>query len=247
MIRQDLTFSERWGRRLDRGAHVATQFLVDDVAYALLPLLVLLVVTVTTGETSQNFFLLKEWSFASVVIFGVTIRRSIKLKSEQDDTDSWRFNAAIQLPILFIILSVLVLSFVTLLEKGKFPKESADVLALMQTTLFISSVVIFLAIAIVGILTEDMKLDLPRNIERGWLLDEIGRQLKTCDEDLLFAIFQIERVATGEFKPPEDIEWSLRQQEFLVSSLVAKAAQTEALVGKIATALKSLQREARTS
>jgi hypothetical protein len=110
-IKSLLKSKHPWARRLSR-------WFFGEVSYAILPLLVLAGITVLNDETFHGFAELKEWSFATIVFFGVTIRKFVRLKVEvQQSPTSHRLDAGIQAFIVCLVFSVLVLAFVVLKEK----------------------------------------------------------------------------------------------------------------------------------
>jgi hypothetical protein len=100
-----------WPRRLSR-------WFFGEVSYVILPLLVLAGISVLNDESFLGFTELKEWSFATIVFFGVTIRKFVRLKVEiQQSPTSHRLDAGIQAFVVCLVFSVLVLAFVVLKEK----------------------------------------------------------------------------------------------------------------------------------
>jgi hypothetical protein len=70
------------------------KFLTGDFLYAVLPLLVLSVVTTLVRRPFRDFLQMKEWSFATIVLFGTIIRRFALLKAETQRDITIRFDAA---------------------------------------------------------------------------------------------------------------------------------------------------------
>ncbi len=107
-----------------------------DVTFAVLPLLVMGVIT-TLVPGRGDFFLLKEWSFATIIFFGVSIRKLIFIKVRIQQTPrSPTLDTGVVFFIVLLVTSVLVLSFVILAEKGIFPPDATPLLARSQLLLF---------------------------------------------------------------------------------------------------------------
>src|ERR1041385_6538664 len=50
-------------------------WLFGDFSFAVLPIAIIFIVSRLTGDSVQEFGLIREWSFASIVLFGVSVRR----------------------------------------------------------------------------------------------------------------------------------------------------------------------------
>lgn len=219
--------------------------LFGDVAYAVLPLLVLALVTALIGGEFENFLLLKEWSFASVVLLGVTIRRTVQVKTDlQRDTRSYRFDVAVQGPILVLIMSVIVLAFVSLQEHGKFPEGNAPVLALAQLLIFIVTMVLFFAAVIIEDREHETRRRLPKTITRNWLIDAARRDLKNCTSILQFVKYEIDRLGEGNFREPQDPSSANDHERALVGRLKAELAETRIILESIDARVQALARPA---
>jgi hypothetical protein len=107
-----------------------------DVTFALLPLLVMGVITVLVPGRG-DFFLLKEWSFATIIFFGVSIRKLVFIKVRiQQNPRSHTLDTGVVFFVVFLVTAVLVLSLVILNEKGILPPDATPLLAHSQLLLF---------------------------------------------------------------------------------------------------------------
>lgn len=112
-------------------------WLFGDVFYAVLPLITLLVVDGLTRVPLDHFWELKEWSFASIVIAGVLIRKFIRLKAVvQRMPGSFKLDSGVQMYVLLLICAVLVLGLVILAERGLFPPSVLAALSGAQVLVF---------------------------------------------------------------------------------------------------------------
>lgn len=117
-------------------ARVVSTWLFGDFIWAMIPLVILAIVNFYLGEHFSDFFLLKEWSFASIVLFGVSIREFVHLKTAvQRGPASFKRDAGISLIAVLLIATVLVLPGVVLVEKHILPETLGPTLAVCQLLL----------------------------------------------------------------------------------------------------------------
>jgi hypothetical protein len=122
-------------------ARVLARWLVGDVVYATLPILVLAAITVTLGRPFAHFTEIKEWSFATIVFFGVTIRRFVRIKAEiQQRPNSFKLDTGIQLFVVGLVGAVAVLVLVILHEMGVFGNATIRYLGLAQVGFFCAGI-----------------------------------------------------------------------------------------------------------
>jgi|SRR6266853_4745011 len=132
---------ERQSASLNKAVHKAHRLVVEwlfgDVAFAVIPILTIALINKLLGDSFKDFLLIKEWSFATIVFLGVSIRRFIRLKVEIQKTPrSYKLYGMVQILVLLLIASVLVLSFVILGEKGVIARQEKIVLGFAQLLLF---------------------------------------------------------------------------------------------------------------
>jgi hypothetical protein len=136
----------RWKARpkdeeLQNVLRVIWLLLFGDFIYAVLPLIVLAVLTRLLKEPFQHFLELKEWSFATIVIMGASIQRFVRLKADMhQDPTSFKLATGLQQQIDFLIISVLVLVLVILVEKHIIPEDKSQYLGYAQLILFLLGV-----------------------------------------------------------------------------------------------------------
>src|SRR5437773_2026945 len=112
-------------------------WIFGDLIYAILPLLVLAAITALLGQSFEGFLGIKEWSFATIVFFGVSIRDLIRLKVRiQQTPKSYKLDSGMQMYVVFLIPSVLLLALVILSEKNILPKGHEKLLGASQLVLF---------------------------------------------------------------------------------------------------------------
>jgi hypothetical protein len=213
-------------------------WIFGDVAYAVLPIAVLALITLFLSAGFADFLLIKEWSFATIVMLGVTIRKFIRLKVEVQQTPrSYKLDGGVQAHILILIGAVLVLSLVILLEKGVLPSRHAEILGLGQLFLFGMAAIS----SFMGLWVEERDKDnasrLPDGIARGWLLDRLKRQLELAADSLSFVPFTAERAATIRFSEPIN---EARVRQLVAAEMAHVLAELERVEGLVATARKAI-------
>jgi hypothetical protein len=129
--------------RLLRGlTRTVLLWLLGDVVFAVVPIAILAAITLLLGQPFDNFLLLKEWSFASIVLFAVSIRRLIRLKVNVQRTPrSYKLDTGVQLFVLLLVASTVTLTLVALAEQRVLPHSTTETLAYAQLCLFATAVV----------------------------------------------------------------------------------------------------------
>ncbi len=202
-----LTRNGRLRRIIGIGRHrVVSNYLFGDFIYAVLPLVVLTLVSLLVFPWSHfwqrlgHFLMLKEWSFATIVLFGTAIRRFVRLKAEiQRDTSSYKLEMGLQLLVILLIIAVVILCLVILHEKQVFPDESNVVLGLVQVGLFVVSAISLL----LAIRAEDQGINWIESV-RGdktpvWFLDNIHRQLEPAERHVRYVVTALDHYHAREF------------------------------------------------
>jgi hypothetical protein len=98
--------------------HNFSRWFFADVAYTLLPIAVIIFIQIGTKGTTDFLYLSPEWSFATIVSFGVAITSLIELKTEIQHDASHRLYTGTRLYIILLIVSVIILSLVALRDNG---------------------------------------------------------------------------------------------------------------------------------
>jgi len=120
-----------------RAHRVLSVWLVGDTLYAALPIGILALIDSVRGDSFAGFFLRKEWSFAAIVLFGVGIRRMIRLKVyAQGIPRSYTLDVGVQLLAVLLVTAAVTLALVILNEKGVGLGVEAPKLGYIQVSLF---------------------------------------------------------------------------------------------------------------
>jgi len=105
-----------------------------DVLYTVLPIIVYAIVRVTYRRQFDDFLALPEWSFASIVFYGLSIRRTTELRRLYKSSLSYKLNIRIQVFVFLLIASVLALSLAIVVEGD--PEANHRLIVLMQQIFF---------------------------------------------------------------------------------------------------------------
>jgi hypothetical protein len=232
---------EPWKTHLEQRMRLVTVWFFGDVAYALLPLATIAIVRVIVKCDFTDFFSLKEWSFATIVFFGVTIRRLIRINA--DTPLSYKLDAGVQLFVLLLIGAVLVLAFVVLQETIKLTVISQNVVEFCQIILFL------IGIGSIWYMTasEDRlrlrRVKLPRELGKAWMLRQIGMQFDRAYDVIWYINFGLDRVSElRDAEKPEDVrEW--REEQKRTRDLVSAVELLEELAAETRSNVERLINE----
>jgi hypothetical protein len=97
---------------LRRAMHTISFILLEgDVLYTVLPIIVYAIVRLIYQNPFNDFLGLAEWSFASIVFFGLSIRRTTQLRRAFESSLSYMLSIRIQIFVFLLVGSVLALAF----------------------------------------------------------------------------------------------------------------------------------------
>jgi hypothetical protein len=171
-----------------------------DVAFAIIPIATIALITRLLGHSFHDILLIKEWSFATIVFFGVSIRKLIRLKVELQHTPtSYKLDTGVQLYIVLVIASVLILALVILNEKGGLAIQNPTVLGVTQLMLFILGLGSIFSAVLAEQKVYDEVNSLPDGISPHWLFRRIMSELDETGDSLEWVVYAIERVSSLEF------------------------------------------------
>ena len=147
----------------------------EDAAFILLPIAVIVSAKFLSTGRVDILYLSPEWSFATIVLFGTTITKLIRLKTEIQQDFSERLYGGTRLYILFLIASVLVLSLVIFKESG-FPTNSLPLWA-AQMGLLLFSLFSLYAGHKAEVKNSQVERRLPSDMGRGYYFNVIDVRL----------------------------------------------------------------------
>ena len=218
-----------------------TEWLFDDVAFAVIPILTLAVINKLLGDNFKDFLLIKEWSFATIVFFGVSIRKIIRLKvSIQEIPRSYTLYSGVQAYVIMLIAAVLVMSFVTLSEKGVIARHEDRFLGISQIFLFAIGLYSILLAVIAEQQARTRQNMLPNGIPKRWLLRRIVSSVDVATNSLNYAGYAIERASTITFADQDGQVMYRREEETILLGLQSSIERIERLVAEIKRQLNSL-------
>ena len=227
-----------WKERVARWNRLFSLWFFGDVAYAILPIATLAFIKIVVGSSFGGFFVLKEWTFATIVFFGVTIRRLIRLNA--DTPLSYKLDSGVQLFIFLLITAVVTLSFVMLTELDEWAGVNLNVLATSQMALFVGGLV---ALGFVTVSEERLRLkraQLPRSMGKTWLLRQITVQFDRAYDAVGYITFAVNRARElrDDQRPNDEREW--REQEKRKRDLISAVALLEELVAETRSNVEAL-------
>ncbi len=139
-----MKFIERWEQKHEFIARVFIIWLFGDVAFTILPIAIVWFIDASFGKSTNNLLLTPEFSFASIILYGLSIRSLIKLKTDSQRDFSHRLDGGTQLLTILLIFSVVCMCVVRISEHVA---SKIDILFLstVQASLsFLSLVILFL-------------------------------------------------------------------------------------------------------
>lgn len=227
--------STRISPRVILGVHrVISLWLFGDFMYAVLPIIVVAVVQLLIDADFARFALVKEWSFATIVLLGVTIRRLIRLKVKVQQTPrSYTLDTGVQAHIALLIGAVLVLALVIMVEHRLLTLINAVILGKVQVSLFAFSVLTL----IIAIVAEEDTLqnvaNLPSSVSRRWALRHTGYKVEQCEDAIEYVCFALDRVEKLSHVETSDVGLTLavREEARLRASLAAALQRLELAIG----------------
>ena len=105
---------------------VVTTFLFEEVAFVLLPIgIIALITALMAGPKRESLLLLREWGFATVVIVASALNRFVTLKAIVQRDSSSRIVAGTRMLVLLLIVAVLCLALSVIRENGISVNEQA--------------------------------------------------------------------------------------------------------------------------
>ena len=110
-----------------------------DIAYTLLPIGIIIVIKSFISHQTDFLFLSPEWSFATIVTFGVAITSAVEVKTEYQKDRSPKVYILTRMLIILLIFAVLVLGLVVIRMEG-FVVIDDNRLSSYQILLFLLSV-----------------------------------------------------------------------------------------------------------
>ena len=203
-----------------RQLEIFSMWFLNDLAFNILPIFVILIINIAINESFKNILLLPEWSFATVVLFGETLSRFIELKTkiQKDPSDKVFFGT--RFFSLLLIISVITLMLALLLEKG-FPINS-NLVGNLQFSLFIISALATILPIIYKIDFVDMYRFPPKKANPRELIRYLLFSLEEGNDDLRHAYsalnsnYEIINNLNQEFIDGSDYEIDIFQLESLL-------------------------------
>ena len=93
---------------------VFRNFFLGDLLFTILPLVILIILSLSFGKLDFSFLFISEWPYTSIIISSLALVRFIELKVVYQKDTSGRAVALAILSVIFVILSVISLALYTI-------------------------------------------------------------------------------------------------------------------------------------
>jgi hypothetical protein len=97
---------------------VFSRFFLADVSFTFIPIAVIAILRASFGELNNSFWLIPEWPFASIIVYGLCMTRALELKIKYQQDTSEKVFALARMCILGLIASVVSLSLSQMKQYG---------------------------------------------------------------------------------------------------------------------------------
>jgi hypothetical protein len=228
-------------RRFRRSHKIVSIWLFGDVAYTVLPIGTIAIINVALNQPMNKFFLMPEWSFASIVFYGLTIRHLVDLKVHYQKDLSYKLDTGTQFYILLLIGSVLTLSLVVLSEKGLV--ANPKLLVTLQIVLFLIGLFSLLIAVVFKNEYIETRLNLPTGIYKRRYFSYLKTGLDSALDTLNYVDYAIAKSKSITVKPGNDFVNSKVWDEEQYSKLDATLTRIEQRVPELRSSLNALRTE----
>lgn len=153
-----------------------------DISPALLPIIIITLIRGMIFGNLRGWYSWPEWSFASIVLYGLAISRIIELKMGAQRDSSYRLEAGSRLLVLLMVLAVITLSLAILSSQGV--RVEAKLLGVFQLALVVIAI---LMLALAEWFIQDRHFRFrrrPWTMSRREYYGDIVALLKSTSEDL---------------------------------------------------------------
>lgn len=225
---------------LGTASRILSLWIFGDLLYASLPILTLALINWLRCDEFNEFHLIKEWSFAAIVLLGVAIRKMVKIKVEiQRTPDSYKLDAGVQFLVLLLVVAVLVLAFVILDEKKASAPINEPVLGAIQIILFIIGAVSLLAAVLAEEVFSANANQLPHIKSREILVRHATFRLNSAIQALDYVDYALQRLPAV---PLDEDAYGLKDRQYKnwCKALVESSSDARELAEKILTASKEM-------
>jgi len=192
------------GRRFEFNFRVFSLWLFGDVAFTVLPIAVIAIMDGGLGRSFSGFFLIPEWSFAAIVLYGLSIRCLVRLKTRYQKDFSYKLDTGIQILVFALIASVICLSLIRLSERNTVLTEES-VLTFLQMGLFILGLT---SLLIVTAFTEQFIEErniLPNGLSKGRYLRHLEDSLDSAIKGLNYFLYALEKSSSVNMESDSEV------------------------------------------
>lgn len=175
--------------KIDFYIDVFMRFVLEDIAIVILPLAIIIFIRLLRGVPLESLLLVPDWSFASIIIFGLTISKALRLKSVMHKNASRKFDFMIRFFMFLLVITVIGLS-VTVLNQEGIPIDARVLFALQFGLLFLG-LFSLLSVNFTHRLHEFQKENLPAQIGTLKYLEFVRDELLGIRNNLIYINFAL--------------------------------------------------------
>ena len=215
-LKHILYMSRLWLKKLG-------DWFMEDIVFTLLPIFVIMFIKLLTNQNLDSLYLSPEWSFATIVSFGVALSNIIKLKADLQKDLTFTLYSTTRLIVIFLILSVIVLALVVL--------RSDDLISLQESSLFVLQMSIFgvsILVLLLAYIGKEVTLETRnhllsnRGIDKIKYYDYLRSSLATALDELEYVGYALNVKDQLEFSSWENNSYNLYPNMDEVDALVNK-------------------------
>jgi hypothetical protein len=165
--------------------------LFGEIAFVILPLVVILLIRAFMNVPVGDMLLLPEWTFASIVVLSSGLDKFVKLKAEGQADTSERMYVGIRIVTLMMIFAVLVLALAVARQHGLQINER--LLALSQITLLIMACLFLLVAVYSAVDLAWIEYNLPTGVARSVMRHAAARGLRKAEMEMRYVKWAMRR------------------------------------------------------
>jgi hypothetical protein len=224
----------RQGRDLIRycfKGEVISIWIFGDVAFTVLPILIVAFLRLAFNKSFDGFIQQPEWSFATIVFFGLGIRQLREVKTDLQGDTSHKLDVGTQFQLLWLIFSVLCLATVQAQEIGI--HVNLWFLTWVQLTLFVLGLQSLLAATAAKYEYRKTRLNLPDGMSDQRLRRYLERSIDEAIQNADYFIYASSKAKTLKTVPARGPFSSSTFRDTAFVRLTSKVDRLNELVSQI--------------
>ena len=200
--------NESWGKTW---APAIRDCFFNDVVFVVLPLAVIIFLRYALNNSLGNIFLMPEWSFAAIILYGTDITYFLELKVAYQGDYSFKFYQGTRIHILLIIASVIILALTILSEQGL--NISHGLIQWAQALLFVSSIMLVLFSYQAKHEASYILSTLPTHITKRDYFLSLSKDIEEANEKLEHLLFALDKRPSLQLKTTNELIRSAEWEE----------------------------------